>query len=129
MIKVGIIGYGYWGPKILRNFNATEGCEVLTIADQNTKAIAKARKSNPKIKIFKDYKKITRAKNIDVVAVVVPVSMHYEITKDALENGKHVFVEKPFTANVHEAKELITLASKKKSKDHGGSYIFIYRRS
>ncbi len=77
MLRVGVIGYGYWGPNIVRNFHTNEGAEVV------------------------------------LVAVVTPVWTHFELAKAALENGKHVFVEKPFTCSVEQAEELIELADRK----------------
>ncbi len=113
MIKVGLIGYGYWGPNIARNFNAHEEAEISIISDIDPEALSRAQKAFPKIETTADYKDITRSKEIDIVAIITPVSSHYEPAKDALGNGKHVFVEKPFTATVKEAEDLIELAEKK----------------
>jgi len=114
MISIGIIGFGYWGPNIVRNFNALEGCTVVAISDFNPDAMNRARKAYPYISVKNDCNDILTSPMIDVVAVVTPVSTHFELAKKALENGKHVFVEKPFTASVAEAEELIELAERKK---------------
>lgn len=114
MINVGIIGFGYWGPNIVRNFSSLEGAKVLSICDGNQDAIKRAGKAYPHITVTNNYNDILLSKDIDVVAVITPVSTHFELTKKALENGKHVFVEKPFTASVAEAEQLIELAEKKK---------------
>jgi predicted dehydrogenase len=114
MISIGIIGFGYWGPNIVRNFNALEGCTVVAISDLNSDAMNRARKAYPYISVKNDCNDILTSPMIDVVAVVTPVSTHFELAKKALENGKHVFVEKPFTASVAEAEELIELAERKK---------------
>lgn len=113
MINIGVIGYGYWGPNIVRNFNNIEGAQVIAVCDKNQKALKRAKKIYPKINTVSGCREITTSKNIDAVAVVTPVSTHYEFAREALQNGKHIFVEKPFTATVAQAEELINLAEKK----------------
>ena len=113
IIKMGVIGYGYWGPNIVRNFNSVEGAKVVSVCDLEQNVFKKVKRVYPSIEVTSDCKDIISSKNIDAVAVVTPVSTHYELAKMALLNGKHVFVEKPFTATVAEATELIELAEKK----------------
>jgi predicted dehydrogenase len=116
MISVGVIGYGYWGPNIVRNFQSLDpGC-VKTVSDLNSKVLAKAKKAYPTISTTTDCREILRSPEIDAVAVITPVATHYPLVKEALENGKHVFVEKPFTASVRHAEELVELAEKKNLK-------------
>ena len=114
MINIGIIGFGYWGPNIVRNFRGLEGAKVVSICDGNPDAIARARKSNRHVSVTCDPNDILTSPEIDAVAVITPVSTHFELARKALENGKHVFVEKPFTATVAQAEELIALAERKK---------------
>jgi predicted dehydrogenase len=114
MINMGVIGYGYWGPNIVRNFSALEGARVASICDGNQQALNRARKSYPNSTVTQDCNDILNSTEIDAVAVITPVSTHFDLAKKALENGKHVFVEKPFTASVAQAEELIELAAKKK---------------
>ncbi len=114
MINIGIIGYGYWGPNIVRNFSGIEGAKVVSICDGSQSALNRAQKSYPHTAVTRDFNDILNSPEIDAVAVITPVSSHYELARKALENGKHVFVEKPFTASVAEAEELIALAEKKK---------------
>jgi predicted dehydrogenase len=113
MIKCGVIGYGYWGPNIARNLSNVAGCEVVTIADTDATARKRARKAYPTIKIAAESSAVTGSAEVDAVAIVTPVWTHYELAKAALENGKHVFVEKPFTNSSEKAEELIELAEKK----------------
>jgi predicted dehydrogenase len=116
MISIGVIGYGYWGPNIVRNFQSLElGC-VKSVSDLNSKVLAKAKKVYPSIHTTTDCQEILRSPEIDAVAVITPVATHYPLVKQALENGKHVFVEKPFTDNVSHAEELVELADKKNLK-------------
>lgn len=113
MINVGIIGYGYWGPNIVRNFSTTSGVRVVSICDQNPESMKRAQRAYPHISTTEDCGEILKSSTIDAVAVITPVSTHYELARLALENGKHVFVEKPFTMNSGQAEELIELAEKK----------------
>jgi predicted dehydrogenase len=116
MISVGVIGYGYWGPNIVRNFQSLDpGC-VKTVSDLNSKVLTKAKKLYPSIHTTTDYHEILRSPEIDAVAVITPVATHYPLVKEALENGKHVFVEKPFTDSVARAEELVELADRKNLK-------------
>ena len=116
MIKIGIIGYGYWGPNVVRNFLSTKGAQIISICDINKDALNKARKNYPKLEMVSDSTEILTSSEIDAVAIVTPVYTHFELAKKAIENGKHIFVEKPFTSSVAEAEELIELAEKKNVK-------------
>jgi len=114
MLKLGVVGYGYWGPNIVRNFANQAGCEVLTVCDKNPKAMAQVRSRHPGVRTTDNADDVTSSPDVDAVAIVTPVSTHYELAKRALENGKHVFVEKPFTATSAQAQELIELAERKR---------------
>jgi predicted dehydrogenase len=112
-MNFGVIGYGYWGPNIVRNLTSLEGSQVLAIAEMNSAARTRAQKAYPGINVTPVALDVILSPEIDAVAIVTPVWTHYELTKAALENGKHVFVEKPFTSNTAQAEELIDLAEKK----------------
>lgn len=112
-MNFGVIGYGYWGPNIVRNLAMLEGSQVLKIADLSPAARERAKKAHPGIEITADAKDVLQSTEIDAVAIVSPVWTHYELTKAALLNGKHVFVEKPFTSSAAQGEELIELAQKK----------------
>lgn len=113
MLKIGVIGLGYWGPNIVRNFNAIEGVRVLSICDIDPNALKRAKEQFHNLQLLNDYRDITTAVEIDAVAIVTPVFTHFELAKNALENGKHVFVEKPFTSTSKEAEELIEIAERR----------------
>jgi predicted dehydrogenase len=113
MIRVGLIGYGYWGPPVARNFYTLDGCELAMVSDRRPDALRRARQAYPNAHITPEASEVFTSPNIDAVAVVTPVWTHYELAKAALENGKHVFVEKPFTSTAAQAKELIDLADRK----------------
>lgn len=116
MINFGVVGYGYWGPNVVRNLDQLEGANVLAVCDKSPAARRKIQKTYPNIRVLTEPAELIAAPDIDAVAVVTPVWTHYEIAKAALENGKHVFVEKPFTSCSQQAEELIELAEKKNLK-------------
>jgi predicted dehydrogenase len=116
MIRVGVIGYGYWGPNIVRNFHGQDHTRVEILCDKNPEALARAKRNYPLIEVTTDPFAVLKATNVDAVAVITPVWTHYEIAKAALEHGKHVFVEKPFTSTSAQALELIELAARKNLK-------------
>ncbi len=115
-MRIGVIGYGYWGPNIVRNFHSQDNSEVVLVADRNPKCEARLKKVYPSIGFTTDENQVLTSPEIDVVAVVTPVWTHYELAKKALENGKHVFVEKPFTYSVQQGEELVELADRKNLK-------------
>jgi len=116
MINVGVIGFGYWGPNVARNFNDTPGAKVIAISDADEASLRRAEQSYPGIRMASNDSDLLTANDIDVIAIVTPVSSHFEIAKAALLNGKHIFVEKPFTASVAQAEQLIELADRKRLK-------------
>lgn len=113
MIKLGVIGYGYWGPNIVRNFSGHQDCKVVAVCDKNPAALARLLGRHEGVRVTTEVDDVVMSPEIDAVAIVTPVSYHYELAKRALENGKHVFVEKPFTATAAQAEELVELAERK----------------
>jgi len=115
-MNFGVIGYGYWGPNIVRNLVSLDGVRVVAIAEISSEARGRAMKAYPDIKITADSMDVISSPETDAIAVVSPVWTHYELTKAALMNGKHVFVEKPFTSNSVQGEELVNLAAQKNLK-------------
>ena len=111
MINFGVIGYGYWGPNVVRNLASLEDARVLAISDTSASARDRARKAYPGIRIMDDAAEVISSPDIDAVAIITPVWTHFELAKAALENGKHAFVEKPFTSTTTQGEELIDLAA------------------
>src|SRR5215472_17052874 len=105
MLNVGVIGFGYWGPNIVRNFCKHSDCKVVAGCDKNPTGLTRVTSRHPGMAVTTDPDDIIGATDIDAVAIVTPVSCHYELAQRALENGKHVFVEKPFTATSAQAEE------------------------
>jgi predicted dehydrogenase len=113
MLNIGVIGYGYWGPNVARNFHSCQGVKLTSVSDISEKRLKLAESHYPFIKGYKNHTELIQSKDVDVVAVVTPVFTHYELALKALENGKHVFVEKPFTATRAQAEKLIEIATQK----------------
>ena len=113
MLRMGVIGYGYWGPNVVRNFAIQPDCTVAAICDANPAAVAHVLSRYPSTQISTDPKELIESTTLEAIAIVTPVSTHYKLAKQALLNGKHVFVEKPLTATADQAEELIELADRK----------------
>lgn len=113
MVRFGIIGYGYWGPNIVRNLNAISPDKVVAICDKSEQNLARAKRAYPNVYITTDASELLTDPNIDAIAIITPVWTHFDLAKSALQNGKHVFVEKPFTSTAAQAEELIELAERK----------------
>jgi predicted dehydrogenase len=113
MIKIGLIGYGYWGPNLARNFNMNPDMELSAICDFSPDRMQAALTLYPHAKLVKDASEILNDPKLDAVAIATPVSTHFELAKNALLSDKHVWLEKPMTEKVEQGKELIDLAEKK----------------
>ncbi|MGH9534143.1 MAG: Gfo/Idh/MocA family protein [Terriglobales bacterium] len=114
MVGFGIIGYGYWGPNVVRNLQKLDRSRVVAICDGSEKARRRAAQENPGVRLLADPAELMALPEVDVVAVITPVWTHFELTQAALEAGKHVFVEKPFTSTVAQGERLIELAARKR---------------
>lgn len=115
-IGFGVIGYGYWGPNIVRNLQKLDRSRVVAICDGSEKARQRAARENPGVGLQSDAAELIASPDVDVVAVVTPVWTHFELAQAALEAGKHVFVEKPFTSTVEQGQRLIELAARKRRR-------------
>jgi len=109
-LRFAVIGWGYWGPKIARNLDALPHASVAMIADLDARRLAGIAVQQPWIKTTTQLEDVYRAEDIDAVVIATPVRTHYRLAKEALLRGKHVLVEKPLTANVAEAEELVALS-------------------
>jgi predicted dehydrogenase len=108
-LRFAVIGWGYWGPKIARNLDSLPHASVAMIADLDARRLAGISLQQPWIQTTTQIEDVFRA-DIDAVVIATPVRTHYRLAKEALLHGKHVLVEKPLTANVAEAEELVALA-------------------
>lgn len=112
MVKVAVIGYGYWGPNLVRNFQEMENCQV-AVCDADESRLAKARLKHSTIGVTADYGALLKDSHIDAVIIATPISTHYKLARKALESGKHVLVEKPLASTVSEAESLVEIAAKR----------------
>jgi len=114
MVKLGVIGYGYWGPNLVRNFFELPNCQIETVADVDIQSLNKLKKYYPAIQATTKPEDILDNQEIDAVLIATPVSTHFVLAKKALQAGKHVLVEKPMTNSLKDASELVKLAKKTK---------------
>ncbi len=110
-MRVGIIGFGYWGPNLVRNFTANPGTHVAVVADRDEKRRAAAVQQYPSLKTVAEAEAVFADPSIDAVAIATPLFTHFPLAKAALEAGKHVLVEKPLAGSVAECEELVALAA------------------
>ena len=111
MIRVAVIGCGYWGPNLARNFSESPGSQLAAVADLNPKRLAMIQARYPGVRVTSDHREVLRDPTIDAVAIATPVRTHFKLAHEALEADKHVLVEKPMTMTSEEALRLIDLAN------------------
>ena len=107
MLNIAVIGCGYWGPNLVRNFYSLEGCRVKYVCDVQEDRLAHLKRLYPDIETVTDFNYVIDDPEVDAVTIATPVGLHYELAKKSLEAGKHTFIEKPMAATVAECKELI----------------------
>ncbi len=113
-MNVGVIGCGYWGPNLIRNFSAMDDVRVVAVSDKRKERLEFIRRQFPAIKtLTTEADELLRGVDIDAIVIATPVSTHFSLGMEALENGKHLLIEKPFTATVEQAKKLIDVAERK----------------
>src|SRR5437773_11641640 len=98
MIRVGVIGYGYWGPNVVRNLRSLDGCQVGGVCDQSPAALKRVHETYPDLPVTTKPSELRISTAIDAIAVVTPVCSHFELANAALDNGTHAFSEKPSTS-------------------------------
>ena len=112
-IKIGVIGYGYWGPNLVRSFADIPGAEVIAVSDFQVNRLAKVQSRYPAVKLTTNSQDLFADPNIDAIAIATPVSTHYNLALAALQAGKHVLVEKPMTVSSQQAMRLIDEAERR----------------
>jgi predicted dehydrogenase len=112
-VSVGVIGCGYWGPNLIRNFAELGSAELRWVCDRDARRLERVARRYPAARAATDYGQVLADSSLDAVVIATPVATHYPYARRALEAGKHVLVEKPFTASVREAEELIALAERR----------------
>lgn len=112
MIGIGVIGYGYWGPNLVRNFAEAPCSRVMAVSDLHPKRLVAAQARYPAIKTTTDYQDLLKDPHIDAIAIATPVSTHFELAMQSLKAGKHILVEKPLTTTSEQALQLIEEAER-----------------
>ena len=112
-MRIGVIGYGYWGPNLVRNFYETPGAQVACVTDLRAERLRQVQARYPTVKVTDDHRELIDDPSIDAVAIATPVSTHFELAMRALQAGKHVFVEKPLAATSEQAERLIDCAPRR----------------
>ena len=110
--KIAVIGAGYWGPNLIRNFSHLPDSEVVLVCDLEQERLDHVSSLFPNLSTTRDWREVMGSQ-VDAVCVATPVLRHFEMARSALENGKHVFVEKPLTADVEEARQLVSLSEER----------------
>lgn len=113
MIKVGVIGYGYWGPNLVRNFMEAQGSTVVAVCDQRSERLVQLQTRFPTVKTVSDCAVLFQDPEIDAIVIATPVSSHFELAMATLEADKHVLVEKPLAANSEQATQLVEEAARR----------------
>jgi predicted dehydrogenase len=114
MIRVGVIGYGYWGPNLVRNFADSSNAQVVAVSDLRPERLTNLNKRFPMIRVTTNHRDLLAAKDIDAIAIATPVSTHFSLAMEVLQAGKHVLVEKPLAASSGEALQLIDEAERRR---------------
>lgn len=110
MTSVAIVGHGYWGPNLLRNYARLPGAEIKWVCDRRPEALETVRSNYPALPTTTEYERVLDDAGVDAVVIATPISTHFALARAALEAGKHVFVEKPMTSSAADAEELVRLA-------------------
>lgn len=110
MLRVGVVGYGYWGPNVVRNLHNLNSAKVVAVCDKSDASLQRAKRAHPDVHVTTEFSELLCSAEIDAIAVITPVWTHFELAKKALCHGKHLFIEKPFTSTASEAEQLIELA-------------------
>src|ERR1700738_5270929 len=131
MINIGVIGYGYWGPNLVRNFAELSGATVAAVADLDTQKLAALQRRYPAVKTTTDFQDLLRDPQIDAIAIATPVSSHFVLGMAALRAGKHLWLEKPMAETSLQARKLVDAADRSKRVlivDHTFVYTGAVRR-
>lgn len=113
ILSVGVVGCGYWGPNLIRNFSSLTDCRVKWVCDADEKRLGHMKKLYPGVETTRDYDVLVNDKELDAIVIATPVYLHHEMAKKSLTAGKHTFIEKPMAPSAAQCAELVALAEKK----------------
>ena len=113
MVNIAVVGCGYWGPNLVRNFSSISECKMKKVCDTDVERLTYIKRLYSEVETVSEFEQVVGAPEIDAVAVATPVRFHFEMAMKSLQAGKHTFIEKPMASSVAECKELIEIAEKK----------------
>lgn len=113
-INVAVVGCGYWGPNLIRNFSALPDCRVKYVCDLDAKRLAHMKRLYQAVETTREFDALIGDKELDAIAIATPVHLHFDLAKKSLSAGKHTFIEKPMTQTSEQSNELVQIAAKKK---------------
>jgi predicted dehydrogenase len=114
MVSIGVIGCGYWGPNLIRNFAQIRTCQVVAVADRDEERLEPIRRLYPAVRSVRSAEELLNMNEIDAVAIATPIETHFPLAKEALRRGKHVWVEKPLAETVQHSEELVAMADERR---------------
>src|SRR5438046_3178628 len=113
-VRCGLIGYGAWGQHHARAIKSVAGAQLVAISGRSDQSVAKARADHPDATVYSDYRHMLEREKLDLCSIVLPSHLHYAVTRDVLESGRHVLLEKPMALSLDDCSKLVRLA-----KDRG----------
>jgi predicted dehydrogenase len=113
-LEIGVVGCGYWGPNLIRNFNSQEGAHVRWVCDMDEKRLAHMKRLYPSVRTTQTYSDLIQDAELDAIAIATPVRFHYDLARQSLTAGKHTFIEKPMASSYAECRALNELAAQQK---------------
>lgn len=113
IINIAVIGCGYWGPNLIRNFNSISDCKVKLVCDINLERLTYVKKIYPQIETTTEFDNVVNDREIDAIVIATPVRLHFELARKSLMGGKYTFIEKPMASSTAQCRELIDLAEEK----------------
>jgi predicted dehydrogenase len=125
VVRVGVVGCGYWGPNLIRNFSNLKTCRVIACSDLLEARLNHMKQLYPALRTTTNFREVIGDPGIDAIVIATPVSSHYGVAREALEAGKHVFVEKPLAQSLEEGRKLVELAQEK-SRTLMVGHTFVY---
>ena len=124
-VRIGVIGYGYWGPNLVRNFSDCPDTRVVAVSDLDSSRLEIAERRHPNIRVTLEHDELFSSHDIDAIAIATPVATHYDLALRAMKAGKHVFVEKPLAESTEQAASLVEEAFERELVLHG-DHTFLY---
>ena len=111
-VSIAVVGCGYWGPNLIRNFLSLRGCKVGKVCDKDPEQLARMKRMYPDLQVTRNFGELVEDVELDALAIATPVNTHFPLAREALLSGKHLFIEKPIASSTRECQELIGIAKR-----------------